>query len=412
MMRRVLSALILAMATIVCASVASATTIQRYRLALHPNAYDDNAIDVRLELEYRSSITENKREGFKFVGSNEPRHLRAHTRDGRPLSVQALYERSSGQWKIVFALDRGVAISSEEEVSHAVIEFTQDLDDRSDWTSRWTELVWPAQFRVDVTNIEYTIAGDFLVTGEGCYEQGRVFVCRPARPTSITLYHREGPSLFSLLGGIAFGSAAMLAILFIVLRRRYGRLLEERGVLPPAPAPAYPQETSMDPRVFRAPPPLPTPQQLPPPVLPAHERQRWTRNLMITVAAAFGPFVATVLYVTMLGVPLSPAIALCLSMVIGAATALIVNRDGNPRVWPALLASTGLVGAFGAGALGFFIASFAPFVLFKIAQAIRDAPDNPSNQDSAASSSSSCSSSSCGGGGCGGGGCGGGGCGG
>lgn len=406
MIRRALSAVVLAIALLFCSSIASATTIQRYRLELRPSASRAGAVDVRLDLEYRSPTAENKRDGFKFVGSNEPRELRAHTRDGQPLTVQARREEDSGQWKIEFALSLGYPVSDDEEVSHAVIEFTQDLDELTRWTSRSSELVWPSQFRVAVTDTQYTIAGGFEASGEGCVAQGDEFVCRPTTPAKLTL-SREGPTLGSLFGGLSLGIAAMLAILFITLRGRYAKLLEERGVLPPAPAPAYPLPTSVDPKVFRAPPPLPTPEQLPNPVLPDNERKRWSRNLGITVAVAFAPLVVTTLFITMFGAVFSPAIALCLAMVLGAFMALIVNSDGDPLVWPAVVAGFGCVGPLAAGISGLIVAVVGSLVGFGIVQAIINAPAGESG------GSSSCSSSSCGGGGggCGGGG-GGGGCGG
>lgn len=406
MIRRALTAVVLAIYLLFCRSIANATTIQHYRLYLRPSSSRSGAVDVRLDLEYRSPTAENKRDGFKFVGSNQPRELRAHTRDGQPLTVQAQREESSGQWKIEFALSRGYPVSDYEEVSHAVIEFTQDLDERARWSSRQTELVWPSQFRVAVMDTQYTVAGGFEASGEGCVAQGDEFVCRPTTPAKLTLT-RAGPSLSSLLAGFAFGIAAMFAILFIALRGRYLKLLEERGVLPPAPAPTYPLATSVDPKVFRAPPPLPTPEQLPNPTLPDNEKQRWSRNLGITVAVAFAPLVVTVLYITVFGAVFSPALALCLAMVLGALMALIVNSDGDPRVWPSVVASFCCVGPLTAGISGLIVAVVGSFVGFGIIQAIKNAPAGGSG------GSSSCSSSSCGGGGggCGGGG-GGGGCGG
>jgi len=407
--RRALTAVLLAIALVFCRSIASATTIQHYRLYLRPSLSRSGAVDVALELEYRSSTAENKRDGFKFVGSNQPRELRAYTRDGQPLTVQARRDEILGQWKIEFALSRGYPVSDYEEVSHAVIEFTQDLDERARWTSRQTELVWPSQFRVAVTDTQYIVRGGFEASGDGCVALGDEFVCRPTTPAKLTLT-RAGPSLSSLLGGFAFGIAAMIAILFIALRGRYLKLLEERGVLPPAPAPAYPLATSVDvdPKVFRAPPPLPTPEQLTNPTLPYNEIKRWSRNLGITVAVAFVPLVVTVLYITVFGAAFSPGLALCFAMVLGALMALIVNSDGDPRVWPSVVAGFGCVGPLTAGISGLIVAVVGSFVGFVIILAIKKAPEGGSGGSSSCSSSSSCGG---GGGGCGGGG-GGGGCGG
>lgn len=406
MIRRAFAAVMLALAVVCFSPAAVATTIQHYRLEIRPSASRSDAVDVRMDLEYRSSTAENKRDGFKFVGTNQPLSLRAHTRDGEELTVRSSLEASSHQWKIEFALSRGYPVSDWEEVRHAVIEFTQVIDERTRWSGRSVSLDWPGQFRVAVTDTQYTVAGGFEASGEGCVSQGDEFVCRPSAPSKITLT-RSGPNPGAALGGFSLGMAGLLGILFFALRNRYQKLLDEKGVLPPAPAPAYPLATTVDPKVFRAPPPLPTPEQLPAAVLPESERQRWSRIVGVTVAVAFVPLLVTVLFITAVGTVMPPGLALFFALVIGAILALLADDEGNARGWPAVLGGGIAIGPLGWGLSGLITAVVGTFVSYGLFLAIKNAPAGGSG------GSSSCSSSSCGGGGggCGGGG-GGGGCGG
>ncbi len=404
MIHRLFHAVIVASALLVGAGSAWATTIQRYVLQVQPSAERRGAFDVRMELEYRSFTSENKRDGFKFVGEREVRNLRAHTREGEPLTVTARREESSRQWKLEYALSGGSPVNDSEEVRHVVLEFTQDFNERMFWSHAEGELEWAPQFRVEVGETELRALGGFELKGDGCRSEGDAFVCRArgthrfafSRPTSI-----GAPTGFASVVGIAGLSVALL--LGLGARRR--KLLDEKGVIPPAPAPAY-APPSVSPEVYRAPAPLPKPDELPPPVLPEGEQRQWNAKVLEVLGLSLAPSLVALMMITVFGTRLPIAVSILLALALGA-TALIKNKDGDFSSAAPLVASVYVIAPLAFGLAGFITGAGIGFAAFVVGLAIKNAGQGGSG------GSSSCSSSSCGGGGggCGGGG-GGGGCGG
>jgi hypothetical protein len=402
---RLFHAVIVASALLVGAGSAWATTIQRYVLHVQPSAARRGAFDVRMELEYRSALSEDKRDGFKYIGDQAPSELRAHTRDGEPLTVRSSREGSSGQWKLEFALSRATPANDHEELRHVIVEFTQGFERRNHWTSVEGELDWSNQFRVIVEQSEYRGTGGVELRGADCRIEGEASVCRAAGAAQRLRFSldRGFDALDALLGLLGF--VGLIVGLALVLRSRRAQFVAARGVIPPAPAPAYTQPIN-DPQVYRAPAPLPKPEELPPPVLPASEQRWWNGYVAKVLAGSLGPAIATLVVVSAFGSALPIGVALAGAFGIGALS-LVRDKSNDVADAAVLIAVAAAVAAAAMGVRGVFTASALGAVGYGVAHAIKHGGQGGSG------GSSSCSSSSCGGGGggCGGGG-GGGGCGG
>ncbi|MBL8681506.1 MAG: hypothetical protein JNK05_20235 [Myxococcales bacterium] len=386
---------------------AFAAEIQSYRLDVRPSERNPGAIDVRIEFVYRASTSENKRDGFKYVGSSHPRNVEVVAPDGTRLLHRETYEQRPQEWRIDFDLSEPTQVSQFEETRSAILTFTQDVDWRRSWARDTLSLAWPGQFRVPVRSVEYRVSGGLEPDRLDCATDGDAFLCRTSEPVRLSLT-RERSALGSIAGTMVGLSAAAL-ILLLALKSRFAELLATKGVLPPAPAPAYPEPPSLDPQVFRAPPPLPRPADLPGPVLPEGELVQWQKHVRMTVAtAAVAPFLTAAL-VTVFGSGVAPGAMMCIAFAVGALASLWVNKDAQPRVWPGLILGAAVLLPVAAGFVGLMIATVSSGLALGIGKAIADAPPGAGGGSSSCSGGSSCGG---GGGGCGGGGCGGGGCGG
>lgn len=402
---RWIALLALWLCAIVTSGRADAAEIDRYRLEIRRSPTRADAIDVTMELDYRSPIREYKREGFKFVGRSAPMDLRARTRDGQALRASATRESNSGEYRVDFALSDAAQVEGDQELRHVIVQFTQPLDEREFWTRYGATLTWTGQFRVPVRTTVFEVS-DFDVLNSDCARDGTRSTCRLLSPEALRL-SREYPN-----GGVPFvvlfiGLIGVVSIVAKVLRDRYEHRVGTRGVVPPAPAPAYVPPVN-DPNVYRAPLPLPKPQELGAPQLPENERTRWREDVRSTALLALAP-IAVALFVISIGGSSLPVPAMILiSCVVAVIGALWWSKDDSPFVWPALAASVWILGPLVAGMSGFITTTVGMAFAVGIGVAIKNAPAGGGS-----SGSSSCSSSSCGGGGggCGGGG-GGGGCGG
>lgn len=405
MIHRWFAAVIVACALLVGAGSARATTIQRYVLQVQPSGDRHGAFDVRMELEYRSFTSENKRDGFKYIGDQPPSQLRAHTRDGEPLTVRSSREGSSGQWKLEFALSRATPANDHEELRHVVIEFTQAVEQRSYWTRAEGELDWSNQFRVLVEQTEYRGKGGVELRGADCRIEGDASVCRgagAAQRLRFALDRGFDPLDASLA---LLGFVCSMVGLALVLRSRRAQFVAARGVIPPAPAPAYTQPVN-DPQVYRAPAPLPKPEELPPPVLPASQQRWWNGYVAKVLAGSLVPTIATLVVVSVFGSALPIGVALAWAFGIGALS-LVRDKSNDVAAAAVLVAIAAAVAAAALGVRGVFAASGLGAFGYGIVHSIKN-PGSGGGGSSSCSSSSSCGG---GGGGCGGGG-GGGGCGG
>jgi hypothetical protein len=404
---KTLFAVILSLLATLCATPAYAAIIHRYRLEIRPSTTGSDTIDVVMELEYRATHDEYKRNGFKYVGDKEPLRLSVTTRSGQPLPHRLSFERTSQQWKIEFDLSDPTRLSDDDELRHAVVRFSQRVETRRSWTTTRAQLVWPSQFRLSVMETEYRFGRGLEPDVSRCQPEGDEIVCRPRTPevVRITRDASSGSLAISALLGPLIGAS----ILWFALRARLRALIEQKGVLPPAPAPSYASEPSPDPQgVFRAPPPLPRPEELPPPVLPEGERATFRAHVIRVVLTAFVPLIVVAVIVTTSGSELSPSWMLVLACIVGPITALVVNKEREPRMWPPFLAAALLVPGMVIGVIGAIASFFAAPIIGAAFVAIADAPPGTFT-DGSSSGGSSCGG---GGGGCGGGGCGGGGCGG
>lgn len=386
-----------------CAITASthahAAEIDRYRLEIHRSASRPDAIDVTMELEYRSPIREYKREGFKFVGRSVPANLRARSRDGAPLRVSATREASSGEYRVDFALSEPTQIEGDQELRHVIVQFSQPLDEREHWTRYSASLDWTGQFRVPVRGTVFEVS-DFDALNSDCAREENRSICRLGSPAALRI-SRDRPNAGFTVVALLIGIIGAVGTLAKILRDRYEQRLSARGVVPPAPAPAY-VPMSNDPNVYRAPLPLPKPQELAAPQLPEGERALWYRDVRDTVLLALGPFAVAMLVITVAGSSVPVPAVILISCVLGAIAASLWGKDERPSIWPALIAAIWIIGPIAAGISGVIVTTVGLAFAGGIGAAVKNAPAGGS------SGSSSCSSSSCGGGG-GGGGCGGGG---
>jgi len=406
--RRVLAAFVFVWVTLV-ASIAPAAEIERYRVDVRESEHRDDAIDVRMELVYRASVNENKRDGFKYIGRQGASNVRVTAPDGTPLRFQLSREGRSGEWRLDFDLSSPISTDAYHETRAAIITFTQPVSEQHRWASERVELRWPAQFRLPVLQTEYRSSGSWVLSGDNCSSEGEATVCRPSSPSTMRLERERGPT--HALVGVSLGLLTAVALLLRALRSRFAAHLSTKGVLPPAPAHSYSVAALLEPGVFRAPPPLPTPAELPEPVLPESERRAWESQVRTTVLIAFiAPMIAAFALSTF-GSEIDPGVLLFVAFVAGALSSLWLNSDAKPRVWPSVVVSAALLGPIGLGLVGAVGSIIGGGLVLAIGKSIADAPAGSFN-----SGGSSCSSgsSSCGGGGggCGGGGCGGGGCGG
>lgn len=384
---------------------ASATQIDRYRLEIHRSSTQADAIDVTMELEYRSPVRAYKRDGFKFIGRSAPSGVQARTRDGQPLRATVSRESSSGEYRLDFALSEPVQIEGDQELRHVIVQFTQPIDEREHWTRYGATVSWTGQFRVPVRATVFDVS-DFDALNSECVREGTRSTCRLSSPESLRL-SRERPNAGLNFVALLLGLIGVVASLGMVLRDRYEHRVGTRGVVPPAPAPAY-VPPSNDPKVYRAPLPLPKPQELGAPQLPEAERARWQQDVRSTSLIALGVIAVALFVISVAGSSWPVSATVLISCVVASVSALWWNKDDQPFVWPALAASVWLCGLVVAGLSGLLTTTVGLAFAVGIGLAIKNAPAGGSS-----GGSSSCSSSSCGGGGggCGGGG-GGGGCGG
>jgi hypothetical protein len=391
--------------TVVGAAPAHAAGIASYLLSIRENP-DGERLDFVMTLEYRTLVEENKSSGFKFVGDQRPTDVRAHTREGTPLQVLALREGSSGEWKLDFALSEPITTDNVHERRHVVVEFSLPRDARPQWTEERVHLEWPKNFRLEVSQVEYRIAAGLQVRDRSCsLLPSGDSLCQPRGPDTITLYRDTGAPLGAIVGT---GLGLLVATLLVAgsLRLRYNTLVAMKGVLPPAPAPAYPSTPLGGPEVYRAPPPLPTPSELPPAELPFDEARAWRTAAQTAVALAAIAPIAVFMLITAVGASFSPGALMFVAFVLGAVGTLnAFDSDSKlSRSWVPILVSVLAMILAKSGILAMGLSLVGLTVLTGFGYVIKNAP--ASSGDGSSGSSSCGSSSSCGGGG---GGCGGGG---
>lgn len=378
--------------------VAAQERLQRYEIDVWPDDHSD-AATFRLRFEYVAPAGSPKRSGFKFFGERSVDGWKVTDDHGAPLTFTPTRESGSNEVRLDFAVPPPDSSGGAQVV---VAELRQRLPTNCGFTGCSADVTWAHKFKIPVGRMVVRVHGPRADSDDSfaCVGTGDDTVCTrdTAAPESLTVPLRLRLGPFDAVGLLFWLLALVVGGYLLVagLRHRRALVLRLRGVIPPAPAPAYPEAGS-----YRAPAVIPAAAAAEPELTSEDASSQRATAVRTGLLSAFALVIVAAGVRTPM--PMTFTMAFGTAFVLGFAT--IYARREKGGTWL-------LVAPLGA-AIGFAVAG--PFValggaaLSLIGHGIANAPPG-SFQGGSDSGSSSCGGGG-GGGGCGGGG-GGGGCGG
>jgi hypothetical protein len=172
-------------------------------------------------------------------------------------------------------------------------------------------------------------------------------------------------------GGLVGLSALALAMLFIVmvmLSQLKATLLATKGVLPPAPPPAYPNL----PAVYHAPPPLPKPIEATPSLPREDTKALWVRGLVALCVAVIPALCVAIVADGLSPIPMPWLVSA--TLLLGGATALLLLRKPDASyallLWPVAFVAFGVALWMEAvlAAVGVLVSSLMALIAFGLGQ--------------------------------------------
>lgn len=395
MKARLVAFFVLLVASFAPRLAAAEERLRSYEIDVWPDA-DANVATYRLRFEYVAPASSPKTQGFKFFGTSSVEDWSVTDERNVAVAFTPSREASSNEVRLDFSVPPPSTPGGPQVI---VVSMRQALPVVCGFTQCSADVPWAHKFKIPVDRMVVRVHGERAAADASfqCSGSGDSAECTrdTSSPESLDVPLRSRFGALAAVGLVLWLAALGVGIYVLVraLRHRRGNVLRLRGVIPPAPAPAYPQAGG-----YRVPAVIPAAAAAEPELTPEDAAAQRRRALSTSLLVAFALLIVAVGARTRL--PMTMTMALATGVVFAFASVYAQREKGAS--W---LLFAPLVGATSFAAFGVFggLCGAAGSV---IAHAIANAP--PGSFQGSGSSSSSCGGGG-GGGGCGGGGGGGGG---